>query len=282
MADQPIVIKRVYKVEDHHGGSWKVAFADFATAMMAFFLLMWILGQTTEEEKGAISEFFNNPSAVPGTSTVPPPGGAIGEGGGSHGVIDLGGSMELPRHQGDDDEVWAAEANRAMLADLRRELQEAMERREGLADYTDHILIDISPQGLQIQIVDQERMSMFPLGSSELTPFARRMVDELAAILDKDDILVSISGHTDALPLQRPGYGNWELSTDRANAARRALVDAGLSEDRLGRVVGLGSTVPLLEEDPTHPVNRRISIMVMSQEAIDSMRTAARGLVTTK
>lgn len=274
---QPIVIKRVYKAEGHHGGSWKVAFADFATAMMAFFLLMWIMGQTTEEQKGAISEFFNNPSAVPGTSTLPPPAASFGDGGPSNALIDLGGSMALPQGQGE--EVTAAEANRAMLADLRRELTEAMEQREGLADYTDHILIDISPEGLRIQIVDQERLSMFPLGSPELTPFARRMLDELAAILNKDDLLISISGHTDALPLQRAGYSNWELSTDRANAARRALVDAGLGEDRLGRVVGLGSTVPLKEEDPTHAVNRRISILVMNQDAIDSMRAAAGGLV---
>ncbi|TVS18340.1 MAG: motility protein MotB [Gammaproteobacteria bacterium] len=280
MSEQPIVIKRIYKVDGHHGGSWKVAFADFATAMMAFFLLMWIMGQTTEEEKGAISEFFNNPSAVPGASSVPPPAGSFGQGGPSNAVIDLGGSMELPREVSVEAEV--AEANRAMLGDLRAELLEAMEEQSGLADYTDHILIDVSPEGLRIQIVDQERLSMFPLGSANLEPFAQHMIRELALILDKDDILISISGHTDSLPIVRAGYSNWELSTDRANAARRALVEAGLDEERLGRVVGLGSTVPLLEEDPAHAVNRRISILVMNQDSIDSMRAAARGLVVSK
>lgn len=280
MSEQPIVIKRIYKIEGHHGGSWKVAFADFATAMMAFFLLMWIMGQTTEEQKGAISEFFNNPSAVPGTSSMPPPAASFGDGGPSNAVIDLGGSMELPLELGVEADI--AETNRAMLTDLRQELLRAMEERSGLADYTDHILIDVSPEGLRIQIVDQERLSMFPLGSASLEPFARHLIGELAAILGKDDILISISGHTDALPIVRAGYSNWELSTDRANAARRALIEAGLDEARLGRVVGLGATVPLLEEDPTHAVNRRISILVMNQGAIDSMRAAARGLVVSK
>ena len=280
MSEQPIVIKRIYKVDGHHGGSWKVAFADFATAMMAFFLLMWIMGETTEEQKGAISEFFNNPSAVPGTSSMPPPAASFGDGGPSNAMIDLGGSMELPR--ADNAELDAAETNRAMLKDLRQELMQAMEEQSGLADYTDHILIDISPEGLRIQIVDQERLSMFPLGSASLEPFARHLIGQLAGILGKDDLLISISGHTDSLPLVRAGYSNWELSTDRANAARRALVEAGLDEARLGRVVGLGSTVPLLDEDPAHAVNRRISILVMNQEAIDSMRAAARGLVVSK
>ena len=280
MSEQPIVIKRIFKVDGHHGGSWKVAFADFATAMMAFFLLMWIMGQTTEEQKGAISEFFNNPSAVPGTSSIPPPAASFGDGGPSNAMIDLGGSMELPR--ADNAELDAAETNRAMLKDLRQELMQAMEEQSGLADYTDHILIDISPEGLRIQIVDQERLSMFPLGSASLEPFARHLIGQLAGILGKDDLLISISGHTDSLPLVRAGYSNWELSTDRANAARRALVEAGLDEARLGRVVGLGSTVPLLDEDPAHAVNRRISILVMNQEAIDSMRAAARGLVVSK
>ncbi len=280
MSEQPIVIKRIFKVDGHHGGSWKVAFADFATAMMAFFLLMWIMGQTTEEQKGAISEFFNNPSAVPGTSSIPPAAASFGDGGPSNAMIDLGGSMELPR--ADNAELDAAETNRAMLKDLRQELMQAMEEQSGLADYTDHILIDISPEGLRIQIVDQERLSMFPLGSASLEPFARHLIGQLAGILGKDDLLISISGHTDSLPLVRAGYSNWELSTDRANAARRALVEAGLDEARLGRVVGLGSTVPLLDEDPAHAVNRRISILVMNQEAIDSMRAAARGLVVSK
>ncbi len=280
MSEQPIVIKRIFKVDGHHGGSWKVAFADFATAMMAFFLLMWIMGQTTEEQKGAISEFFNNPSAVPGTSSIPPPAASFGDGGPSNAMIDLGGSMELPR--ADNAELDAAETNRAMLKDLRQELMQAMEEQSGLADYTDHILIDISPEGLRIQIVDQERLSMFPLGSASLEPFARHLIGQLAGILGKDGLLISISGHTDSLPLVRAGYSNWELSTDRANAARRALVEAGLEEARLGRVVGLGSTVPLLDEDPAHAVNRRISILVMNQEAIDSMRAAARGLVVSK
>jgi chemotaxis protein MotB len=278
MTQQPIVIKRIYKVEGHHGGSWKVAFADFATAMMAFFLLMWLMGATDETQKGAISEFFNNPSAVPGASSMPPPAASLGDGSPSNAVIDLGGSMQLPRD--DATENSAADDARAALEQMREELQSSLREQTSLGEYADHLLIDITPEGLRIQIVDQDKRSMFALGSARLESFAESLIGELARILDKAENVVSISGHTDALPLSRPGYSNWELSSDRANAARRALIGGGLQQHKLGRVVGLGETMPLLEHDPTHAVNRRISILVMNADALASMRAASRGFVS--
>lgn len=277
MNTQPIVIKRVFKVDGHHGGSWKVAFADFATAMMAFFLLLWLMGATTEEQKGAISEFFNNPSAVMGASSMPPPAASLGDGGPSSAVIDLGGSQELPRDS--DPAEWAAERNREAIEVMRSELQSSLHESDSLAEYAEHLLIDITPEGLRIQIVDQEKRSMFALGQATLDPFAEKLLGRLAHILNKADNVISISGHTDALPLARAGYTNWELSADRANAARRALLAGGLDEYKVGRIVGLGATAPLLEHDPVHPVNRRISILVMNDDALQSMRAAALGLV---
>lgn len=276
----PIIIKKVKKRRHgHHGGSWKVAFADFATAMMAFFLLMWLMGATTEEQKGAISEYFNNPSATPGTSTVPTPTAIQGPGGASSSMIQLGGGMELhtdsatvdglPKQDGqmkdDEAEKRAEELDRERLNSLMKELKEAIDAREALAKFKDQILLDITPEGVRIQIIDHERRSMFPLGSSRLEEFSSKILFELASIIKTVPNRISISGHTDIKPYVANNYSNWELSSDRANAARRALVVGGLPTEKVGRVVGLASSVLLDAGVPDSPVNRRISIIVMNK-----------------
>ena len=283
-----IVIKKVKKGgHGHHGGSWKVAFADFATAMMAFFLLMWLMGSTSEEQKGAISEYFNNPSAVPGTSTVPSPTSINGPGGASTSMIRLGGGMELHRTAAERDPnnvVTAMEATSAEQAEkaaekldaerlqsLLDQLKQAIDERESLAKFKDQILLDITPEGVRIQIIDHERRSMFPLGSAVLEPFADNILRELTTIIDKVPNRISISGHTDVRPYGRPNYSNWELSADRANAARRSLISGGLSADKVGRVVGLASSVLLEPQAPESPINRRISIVVMNKRTEDAI-----------
>ena len=283
-----IVIKKVKKGgHGHHGGSWKVAFADFATAMMAFFLLMWLMGSTSEEQKGAISEYFNNPSAVPGTSTVPSPTSINGPGGASTSMIRLGGGMELHRTAAERDPnnvVTAMEATSAEQAEkaaekldaerlqsLLDQLKQAIDERESLAKFKDQILLDITPEGVRIQIIDHERRSMFPLGSAALEPFADNILRELTTIIDKVPNRISISGHTDVRPYGRPNYSNWELSADRANAARRSLISGGLSADKVGRVVGLASSVLLEPQAPESPINRRISIVVMNKRTEDAI-----------
>jgi chemotaxis protein MotB len=285
-----IVIKRVKKGgHGHHGGSWKVAFADFATAMMAFFLLMWLMGSTSEEQKGAISEYFNNPSAVPGSSTVPSPTSINGPGGASTSMIQLGGGMELHRtaaETGPNNVVTAMEAatvtaeeaeKAAEKADAERleglleQLKEAIDQRESLAQFKDQILLDITPEGVRIQIIDHERRSMFPLGSPILEPFADKILRELTTIIDNVPNRISISGHTDIRPYGKPNYSNWELSADRANAARRSLILGGLSAEKVGRVVGLASSVLLDAQVPDSPINRRISIVVMNKRTEDAI-----------
>ena len=285
-----IIIKRVKKGgHAHHGGSWKVAFADFATAMMAFFLLMWLMGSTTEEQKGAISEYFNNPSAVPGTSTVPSPTSINGPGGASTSMIQLGGGMELHRTAAETNpsnvvtsmeaattsteeaEKAAEKADEERLQGLLRQLKEAIDQRDSLTPFKDQILLDITPEGVRIQIIDHERRSMFPLGSAVLEPFADNILRELTTIIDNVPNRISISGHTDIRPYGRPNYSNWELSADRANAARRSLILGGLNAEKVGRVVGLASSVLLDVQAPDSPINRRISIVVMNKRTEDAI-----------
>lgn len=287
-APRRIIIKRVKKGSHaHHGGSWKVAFADFATAMMAFFLLMWLMEATTEEQKGAISEYFNNPSDVQGASPVPSPTPVQGPGGASTSMIKLGGGMELHRDAApaapiapptpgtqtatrpdDDGSKQTEDVNEKLdnerLATLLEDLRKGIDERESLAKFKDQILLDVTPEGVRIQIIDHERRSMFPLGSARLEDFSRSILTELASIVSSVPNRISISGHTDMKPYIAVNYTNWELSADRANAARRALLAGGLAAEKIGRVVGLASSVLLDPSTPHGPVNRRISIVVMN------------------
>jgi chemotaxis protein MotB len=286
-----IIIRRTKKsAHAHHGGSWKVAFADFATAMMAFFLLMWLMGATTEKQKGAIAEYFNNPSAVQGASTVPSPNSIQGPGGSSTSMIKVGGGMELyrqpaaqpdskpmstgvddPQHgKGDSDEA-EEERDKQRLESLMTQLRSAIDERESLAKYKDQILLDLTSEGVRIQMVDQEPRSMFPLGSAKLEAFSNNILRELATIIQQVPNRISISGHTDVKPYVALNYSNWELSADRANAARRALISGGLPAEKIGRVVGLASSVPLNAKEPDSSVNRRISIVVMNKRTEDAI-----------
>jgi chemotaxis protein MotB len=281
---RPIIIKKVKKGgHAHHGGSWKVAFADFATAMMAFFLLMWLMEATTEEQRGAISEYFNNPSDIQGASPVPSPSPIQGPGGASTSMIKLGGGMELhhdaappapiaPPTPGvqtatrpDDDGAQEEKLDNERLAALMDALKKGIDERESLAKYKDQILLDVTPEGVRIQIIDHERRSMFPLGSARLEDFSSDILKELAHIVSGVPNRISISGHTDRKPYVAVNYTNWELSADRANAARRALLAGGLAPEKIGRVVGLASSVLLEPSAPESPVNRRISIVVMNK-----------------
>jgi chemotaxis protein MotB len=287
----PVIIKRIKKGgHAHHGGGWKVAFADFATAMMAFFLLLWLLGATDEKQKGAISEYFNNPSTLQGASQVPAPSSIQGPGGSSTSMIKLGGGMELHRDpapprdkvapspgaqvdvtpeesKGDSEE----ELDHIRLDGLLKELQKAMDERESLAKFKDQILLDVTPEGVRIQIIDHERRSMFPSGSAALERFSSDILRELASIVANVPNRISISGHTDIRPYVKPNYSNWELSADRANAARRALVAGGLPSEKIGRVVGLSSSTLLDPQAPASAINRRISIVVMNKQTEDAI-----------
>ncbi|KLD78414.1 flagellar motor protein MotB [Xanthomonas hyacinthi] len=279
-----VVIRRVKKVQGggHHGGAWKVAFADFVTAMMAFFLVLWLVAATTKEQRVAISEYFRNPSPLQGKSPAPSPGMA-GPGGASTSMIKLGGTADMQRGDnkdpfgskslnGDTESKTAQrEKEKQRLETLMRDLKEAIDKSQALEPFKDQLLLDLTPDGLRIQIVDKENRPMFDIGSAVLKPYTRDILRELSGFINEVPNRISISGHTDVTQYSgKSGYSNWELSADRANAARRELVTGGMSEDKVSRVVGLSSSILFDRQNPDNPINRRISIVVMTKDAEDA------------
>jgi chemotaxis protein MotB len=279
-----IVRKKKGGGHGHHGGAWKVAYADFVTAMMAFFLVMWLVGAGTKQQRAAISEYFKNPSMTQGTSTMAP-SGKMGPGGASTSMIKLGGAMDLPKGPGDnqafakpsaaDVDQMAKEKEKRRLEQLMKDLTEAIAKSQAMAPYKDQLLIDITSEGLRIQIVDKQNRPMFDTGSGALKSYTVQILHELAGFVNQVPNQISISGHTDSAPYIRAdsAYGNWELSADRANAARRTLTEGGMQPDKVARVVGLAASVPFDKADPSSAINRRISIVVMTSEAARAARS---------
>lgn len=280
----PIIVKKIKKGgHGHHGGAWKVAFADFVTAMMAFFMLMWLLGSTTPEQKAAIAEYMNDPLAASG------PGGAgkspVLDGG--DGILDGDGPSAFPNQlPGEQDfenpgtgapsedlaEQIAEAAERERMESLLEDLKQAIDAGQALKPFKDQLLLDITNEGLRIQIVDKENRPMFAVGSPVLQDYTRVILRELVKVINTVQNRISISGHTDRTPYASSnGYSNWELSADRANAARRELVAGGMPEEKIGRVVGLSSSVLFDKANPFSPINRRISIIVMNKAAEEAV-----------
>ena len=290
-SQRPIVIVKRRKSGHggHHGGAWKVAYADFVTAMMAFFLVMWLVTSVNKEQRAAIFEYFKNPSMEAGQSTKAAKG-VNGPGGASTSLINLGGGMDAPKtalkketglsagtlqKPADIDEAkrLAAEEERKQLMGLLQDLRAAIDKSPTLRPFKDQLLLDITPEGLRIQIVDAQNRPMFDLGSSRLKDYTASILHELTSYLNSVPNHISLSGHTDTTPYQaKNGYTNWDLSADRANSARRALEAGGLNIDKIARVVGLSSVVLFDEKNPRNPINRRISIIVMTKQAEESAR----------
>ena len=279
-----IVVKKIIKGDHgHHGGAWKVAYADFVTAMMAFFLLLWLLNATTEEQKRGISEYFTPASVSLST------GGAGGMLGGQ--ALAPGASLSatssapviveitappppaIPQtvEKDPDEEAlekFQAQREQASFEEAQDALQQALQQDPDLAGLQDNLVVDMTPEGMRIQIVDKEGGAMFASGSSQLNPRTRKLFEKVAQAVVRLPNKLSISGHTDASPLNRQNYSNWELSTDRANASRRALATAGLEADRFARVTGRADTEPIDLEDPFKAENRRISIVLLRQAPV--------------
>jgi chemotaxis protein MotB len=275
---QPIIIKRVKKGgHAAHGGAWKIAYADFVTAMMAFFLLMWLLGSTTDGDKKGIADYFASPLKVALLNS--------GSGSGDSSHVVRGGGQDLTRinsqvRRGDVDSQRATlniralkaeqlRAEVARLEDLKRKVEAKIASNELLHAFTGQIRLDMTHEGLRIQIVDAENRPMFASGSAVVQPYMRVLLREIGSVLGEVPNRLTLEGHTDAVPFSggERGYSNWELSADRANASRRELVMGGLPENRMLRVQGLAASRPLLSQDPNDASNRRISIIVMNREA---------------
>lgn len=276
--NQPIIVKRVKKVAaGHHGGAWKIAFADFATAMMAFFMVMWLMSVATPEQKKLISGYFKDPigfseSASPfvidlGGSPTPAPDRTLNQ------QVDdqtEGEEVEIEPAQVEPTlaEGMADELERERLELLLQELQSKVEDNPQLQRFKDQILFEITQDGLRIQIMDAENRPMFDSGSARLQPQFEDILLALADTIKAVPNKISISGHTDAKPFAGAGeFGNWELSANRANAARRALIAGGYDEVQVARVVGYASSALFDRDDPLNPVNRRIDIVVLTKKA---------------
>lgn len=335
MSDAPIIIKKIKKGGHggHHGGAWKVAYADFVTAMMAFFLLMWLLNATSEEQKRGLSNYFgpaglalgaggtggilggisietegqfgqtksstlvpmdsSNAQSMATESEASDNGGAQNAPGdqndpsqdnvaakknlGGEPQADNPGVVNAPNFQGIDSEKGSGfsqkEASNMMqdyeeqlFNEASKALKKSLKDNPAFKDVADNLKIDITREGLRIQIIDKNKISMFPSGSAVMYPKTKEIINQIVKAVQKLPNKISISGHTDAKPYaSKNGYTNWELSTDRANATRRELIEDGLFPDRIASVVGRAEKDPLLPQSPESDQNRRISIMLLRE-----------------
>jgi len=280
-----IVIKKIKKGgHGHHGGAWKIAYADFVTAMMAFFLLMWLLGSTSEGDLKGISDYFNSPLKVSllggagsGTAT------SVINAGGVDLTRSVGQVKRGDRDQGVDSSNGSSaseafeQAESQRLLELKGEIEGLIVASDLMKQFKNQIMLDITPEGLRIQIVDERNRPMFDSGSAVLKDYMKEILGNLTKLLNQVPNKLTLSGHTDAAPYAagNKGYSNWELSADRANASRREMTQVGMKDSKILRVVGLASSVPMNEKDPFAAVNRRIAIVVMNKRTEDAVRALA-------
>ncbi len=260
--ERPIVIKKKVKKKGHkhHGGSWKVAYADFVTAMMAFFLLMWLLASVNPEDRAEIASYFKRPLKSVFTR---------GEHAGGDKLISTSDGSPSPGLLSPGSDTVAGYFDTVQLERLREALEEEVKNNPLLRPFADQLRFELTPDGLSILIIDQQNRPMFASGSAVLQEYTTTILREIAQFLNAVPNRITIAGHTDALPYAggEAGYSNWELSADRANAARRVLVAGGIQEGKILRVEGLSSTTLLDPENPFNPANRRITILLLTPEA---------------
>jgi chemotaxis protein MotB len=290
VGDQPIVLKRIKKVTGggHHGGAWKVAYADFVTAMMAFFLLMWLINTTSPEQKRGIADYFA-PASV--SETTSGSGGilsgtALGNDGSKNAgttpmIQDLAPDSRNPNDGKNKDAAKAAQ--QATTDQLRAELQkreeaafnsaaqslrQALQDMPELTELSKNIIIDQTPEGLRIQLVDQEGRSMFDQGSIQPNPRAKLLLRAVSKVINQLPNRISVYGHTSANAGGGKAEGDWTLSAGRANSSRQVLVSSGVDADRIYQVSGKASSEPLYPDDPTLPGNRRIAIVLLREAPV--------------
>jgi len=265
-AEPRIVIRRKKSHREvHHAGAWKIAYADFMTAMMAFFLVMWLLSLVPPKDLHAIAEYFRMPlmTAIKGglkfddsRSVIP---------GGDPSVIPNPHPASTGARRGDD----ADDLDILRLENLKLDLESLIQTDPILRQFRPQMLLDMTQDGLRIQIIDRQNRPMFAMGSAQVQPYMQDILQQLGPMFNRLPNSISISGHTDSsrYATGEREYSNWELSADRANAARKELVAGGMDESKIKRVLGLSSSVSLVKDNPAAAVNRRISIVVLSRRA---------------
>jgi chemotaxis protein MotB len=291
-----IIIKKIKKGGGgHHGGAWKVAYADFVTAMMAFFLLLWLLNVTTDEMKSQLSAFFTDPTHPIVSNSVAGAGGVMGgrtmtaEGARAHDNVPLtplatpaqarpkqsagagAGKSNLQKVKNEALKKEFERRQKEKFASKQAELQKAINASPRLKELSDHVIVEITPEGLKIQIVDQEGEAMFPSGSARMFNKTEEIISLIAEIISTMPNNLSIRGHTDATPYtSRKNYSNWELSADRANATRRVLIESEYPADKIENVMGKAAKDPFVEDNPADAKNRRITIILLNEEFVPS------------
>lgn len=295
MADaplQPIIIKKVNKGHGgHHGGAWKIAYADFVTAMMAFFLLLWLLNSVTQEQLEGISNYFAPVTASTSTSgsgdilggktiteegasesstsrdavtvDLPPPKAGTGGEADSEDSADPSSSSDV-----DPSEEQMKQKEEEQFEEAKEALEEMISSIPQMKQLSESLLIDNTPEGLRIQLIDQDGLAMFPSGGADMYLHTKKLIELVAQVIIDMPQKLAISGHTDGVPfVTDSGYSNWELSADRANSARREVQHFNVPEERISRVVGKAATEPLLPDDPNNSRNRRLSIILLRGSA---------------
>ncbi len=288
--DAPVLIKKVKKVSGggHHGGAWKVAYADFVTAMMAFFLLMWLINTTSPEQKRGIADYFAPASVSEATSGSGGilAGTAMGDKGvKSDGAISVIQKMSVPapkdpQNEGKTSQAASGDPSSATHdAEQKREadqfqsaaesLRQALQDMPELAELSKQVLVDVTPEGLRIQLIDQEGRAMFEQGSTRPNDRARVLLRAISKVINQLHNRITIAGHTSGTPAGQPrGGDDWALSASRANASRAVLQEAGVPADRIYQVSGKATSEPLFPDDPTLPGNRRIAIVLLREAPV--------------
>lgn len=252
---QTIIIKKKVKKGGHgghHGGAWKVAYADFVTAMMALFLVLWLVAVMSVEAKKAVAEYFRSSSIMQGN-----------EAGGGKGISATQGDLiKLDKNAGG---TGGAEEKREEIyaGDLQQELKDVVEKK--LDEIKDQVLVFGTGEGVRIELVEKEGSPMFESGKAGLLEKGHKALYVIAGALIKVPNTITIEGHTDSYKYQREDYSNWELAADRANAARRELIKNGIKEEKIKRITSFADVIPLKPENSFDPINRRVSILVNSK-----------------
>lgn len=269
--DSPtIIIKKVKKISGgHHGGAWKVAYADFVTAMMAFFLLLWLLSVTSEIQKQGIADYFTPTMGIPGGGGGLPGGQSPMDEGQKSELTPVAITQAMPKpgqtQSKNKETLVEADQEAQLFEKAREEIKKAFEEDPTLKELADNIIVEQTPEGLKIDVIDSDKKSMFRPGTGNLSEHGMAILGKLAQVIERMPNYVSIIGHTDAekMVLNGGAYTNWELSAERANSARRYLVLKGMDAERVGKVQGMASKELLFPEDPMSPRNRRVSIILL-------------------
>ncbi len=285
-SDRVVIRRKRAPAVSGHGGSWKIAYADFVTAMMSFFLVMWLISIVPTRDLKAIADYFRMPlmTAVTGGTKVESGSSVIP--GGSPSVIPNKDPLP-PKLDHEDRQSEGDKQDTRRLEDLKGQLDNLIKSDPVLKEFRPQLLLDMTPDGLRIQIIDRQNRPMFTTGSAQVQPYMSAILHELGPVFNELPNTISISGHTDAQPYAAGGreYSNWELSADRANAARRELIAGGMHEPKVKRVLGLSSSVSLIKDNPDAAVNRRISIVVLNHRAerrIDEQNAAGESALKLK